>query len=224
MLYEMSDEELVDRYRAGDLAALVVLNARHHVPLTNHGVRRGLTKEDSTSLAHIVLIEAATRFDASRHSCFKDFLWLTWGRRMQDEFRKGPGGLTGFRTADGTDVDALQEARAGLSGDAELVNSPAGTDPADVVASDHWIVWMNARMKKAILDGPNPRRQLEVWTQTLRRWSGLPYLSDAEIADKFGCHKSTVSRDRSFLADLYRELLAEEQDSSDDDDPKEDPQ
>lgn len=224
MLHEMSDEELVDRYQAGDLAALVVLHTRHHVPLTNYGVRRGLAKDDSASLAHIVLIEAATRFDASHQRCFKDFLWLTWGRRMQDEFKKGPGGLTGFRTKDGTDVEALREARAGLSRDAELVDSPGGTDPADVVASGDWILWMNTRMKKAILTGPSPRRQLEVWTQTLRRWNNLPYLSDGEIADKFGRHKSTVSRDRTFLAALYRELLAEEQDRSDDADPKEDPE
>ena len=215
MLNELSDEELVARFQAGDIEAITALHGRHHLPLRSHSRNRGLPDDDASSLASVVLIEAATRFDASRTSRFKTLLWLTWGRRMQDEFRKGPGGLRGFRTTDGFDVEAMQEARRRLSGDAQADDVSGGTDPADSVASDGWIAWASSEIEKSLPSGPTGIRRLAVWNQTLRRAAGLPFLSDGDIADKFSCDKSTVSRDHSFLEARFRELLAEERDQDD---------
>lgn len=214
MLNEQTDEELVERYQAGDEEAFVVLYVRYGPTLAREGRRRGLSPEDAASLGHFALIEAAERFDPARHNSFRTFLWITWKRRLQDHFRKGPAGFTGFRTKDGTDVKKLQEARASLSGDADLAFVPSGEDQAEIVASYDFIRWADGELRAAILAGHAPERQLAVWVECLRRWAGIPHLSDTEIADVFGCNKSTVGRDRFFLGALFRELqrLRDEQD------------
>lgn len=217
---ESSDEELVAKHQAGDEEAMVVLYARWAPVLTRQGRQRGLSPADAEGVGHEALTEAVANFDPAYQVRFKTFLFSRWKWRLKDQLRRGPGGMIGFRTMDGTDVERLKEARQRLTSWEELSDDRVphiriGEDFTETIASYDWIRWVDAQVRGALKEGPAPARQLWVWVERLRRWGGDPHMNDTELAELFGCNKSTIGRDRALIGRLLQEFMHQLRDEDD---------